>query len=488
MNVRFLKANEYQRTKPLAAACFGSTPDLDGYYAHGIANTRIAAAEENGEILSMVHLRRFLLQYEAETVPAWYLQYVCTAESRRREGCMAAVLQFVLDTLRREGERLVFLVPVDPAVYVRFGFVHTWAFRPEEGELLSADDGLTDCCACMLDGSGFVPPRALSPADGLSGFQYRDFNDTAAAELFDFFHIRPNRSYDSVPLDCFLWKDAVRSEYTVLDGRCLLLMGQSDEGPTGMLPFCPEAELPYYFRLQERYFNEVLHLPLRAYLQDAEGIAALQTAGMLEHYEVTEDPEIYDYLYDGEALRTLAGRSLAGKRNRIHKFERDCGGDWEYRTLGYADRDEILAFLGRWGSGKDTVEGAGVSLGNRFDVSETLEIELCGASRLLQNPALMQKVRAGGIYVDGTLCAFSLGAWNPRERMAVIEIEKAVPDLDGLYQLINREFLRHAFPEAELVNREDDLGIPGLRKAKLSYHPIAFEKRYSLRQTDFSET
>ena len=134
----------------------------------------------------------------------------------------------------------------------------------------------------------------------------------------------------------------------------------------------------------------------------------------------------------------------------------------------------------------DVVEvGTGVSLSESFDVAETLEIEVSGAIRLLRSPALMAKVRCGGIYVDGTLCAFTLGAWNSREHMAVIEIEKAMPGMDGLYQLINREFLLHAFPEAELVNREDDVGIPGLRQAKLSYNPIAFEKRFHLAQRNF---
>ena len=485
MNIRFLKPSEYQSTKALAAECFGDTPDLDTYYAADVSDCRIAVLEEDGCILSMVQLRRFFAVYENETVPAWYLLYVCTAEQHRHKGYMDAVMHFVLDTINREGERFAFLVPVDPAIYAHLGFVHFWEFRPEEREMLYADGGLTDCFACMLDSSAFAAPAALRPAEGLSDIRYRRFDADAAAEHFDFFHVRPNRSYDSVPLDDFLWNEVIESEYAVVDGRCFLIKGLCDGAFTGALPFCPEAELPYYFRLQERYFNEVLRRPFRAFLQDAEGIAVLRDAGMLDNYEVTEDPEIYDYIYDGEALRTLSGRSYAGKRNRIHKFEREYGSGWEYRDLGYGDRQEIIAFLKRWGACKGAEEGAGVSLSENFDVAETLEIEMSGAIRLLCSPELMAKVRCGGIYVDGELCAFTLGAWNPRERMAVIEIEKAMPEMDGLYQLINREFLLHAFPDAKLVNREDDVGIPGLRQAKLSYNPIAFEKRYTILQKSF---
>ena len=66
--------------------------------------------------------------------------------------------------------------------------------------------------------------------------------------------------------------------------------------------------------------------------------------------------------------------------------------------------------------------------------------------------------------------------------MAIIHIEKANPEMRGLYQLINQRFLMEAFPEAEIVNREDDLGIPGLRKAKESYDPIGYARKFRVSQ------
>ena len=72
-----------------------------------------------------------------------------------------------------------------------------------------------------------------------------------------------------------------------------------------------------------------------------------------------------------------------------------------------------------------------------------------------------------------------------RSPSAVIHIEKANPEMRGLYQYINREFLVHAFPDVALVNREDDMGLEGLRKAKMSYNPIAFARKYSVTQIDF---
>ena len=63
-----------------------------------------------------------------------------------------------------------------------------------------------------------------------------------------------------------------------------------------------------------------------------------------------------------------------------------------------------------------------------------------------------------------------------------IHIEKANPDIRGLYPLINQQFLLHEFLEAEVVNREDDMGLEGLRKAKLSYEPIGFANKYRVEQ------
>ena len=66
--------------------------------------------------------------------------------------------------------------------------------------------------------------------------------------------------------------------------------------------------------------------------------------------------------------------------------------------------------------------------------------------------------------------------------MAIIHIEKANPEIRGLYQFINQQFLIHEFHEAEIVNREDDMGLPALRQDKLSYEPMEFARKFRIRQ------
>ena len=131
--------------------------------------------------------------------------------------------------------------------------------------------------------------------------------------------------------------------------------------------------------------------------------------------------------------------------------------------------------MDRWYQSRVKEEGNG---------EDTLEYEIKGIHEVLQNCMSIDHY-IGGIFIDGRLEAFSIGAYNPREEMASISIEKGNPEIPGIYQVINQEFLLHEFPKAKLVNREDDMGLAGLRKAKESYNPIDFARKYMVVQKDF---
>lgn len=111
----------------------------------------------------------------------------------------------------------------------------------------------------------------------------------------------------------------------------------------------------------------------------------------------------------------------------------------------------------------------------------SLDYEVAGIHDILKNCSAFN-VPMAGVYIDGELKAFTVGSLNERENMAVIHIEKADPEINGLYQFINQQFLVHEFPDVALVNREDDVGMPGLRKAKMSYYPVDFARKYSVKK------
>jgi len=111
-----------------------------------------------------------------------------------------------------------------------------------------------------------------------------------------------------------------------------------------------------------------------------------------------------------------------------------------------------------------------------------MDDEYVGIKKIFDDfDVLNDRVKVFGIFVDGKLEAFSLGEYL-NSNMALIHVEKANPDIRGLYPFINQQFLVSEFSDVEFVNREEDMGIEGLRKAKLSYHPIRFVEKYSVKE------
>lgn len=288
-------------------------------------------------------------------------------------------------------------------------------------------------------------------------------------ELNPFFCKRPNKTCDSVFLDSFIWREYYNVRYAVSDNKAILWLMDLDGKTGSAMPICSEEDLEYYFWKLVEYFNTELKAPLYINLADEEAVEQLGLKNMPDKFKITEQVDLKDYLYDGNAMRTLSGKKLHKKKNHLNAFKREYEGRYEYRRLCCSDRGDVWKFLERWREEKGE------------EVEEHLDYEVRGIHEILKNCSLLN-VRMSGVYIDGHLEAFTIGSYNPLEQMAVIHIEKANPEIRGLYQFINQQFLIEEFPEAVLINREDDLGLEGLRKAKLSYNPIDYARKYQVEQ------
>ncbi|HIX51208.1 MAG TPA: DUF2156 domain-containing protein [Candidatus Lachnoclostridium stercoripullorum] len=300
--------------------------------------------------------------------------------------------------------------------------------------------------------------------------EFKPIEATDLIKITPFVGLRPNKACDSVALDSFLWREYYHVQFAISGGKAVQWLMELDGEPYSAMPLCRQEDLESSFCEIVDYFNQVLKKPLRIYLADEEAVQYLNLDPA--RFEVKEQEDLKDYLYDGEALRTLAGKKLHKKKNNYNAFVKAYEGRIEYRKLCCSDREDVWKFLDFWRQQKGD------------DVEEHLDYEVRGIHDILKNCSEMA-VEMGGVYVDGRMEAFTIGSFNPLENMAVIHIEKANPEMRGLYQYINREFLVHAFPDVALVNREDDMGLEGLRKAKMSYNPIAFARKYSVTQIDF---
>lgn len=191
-----------------------------------------------------------------------------------------------------------------------------------------------------------------------------------------------------------------------------------------------------------------------------DAFSAQYLAGM--GLEVTEDRDSFDYLYLREDLATLPGNRFHKKKNRINYFTSRHGYEVDIYAQHY--RAGCLELLDTWYRMAESQEKTSLDL----ELEATAE-GLCMAGCLGLEGVVVK--------VDGAVRAFALGERLNRDT-AVCHFEKGDPFMEGLSQLVNREFSRMLFTDCRYVNREQDLGEPGLRNAKLSYHPVELVKKF----------
>lgn len=191
-------------------------------------------------------------------------------------------------------------------------------------------------------------------------------------------------------------------------------------------------------------------------------VAALRPVAEARGWFLLPDRDNWDYLFDTREMATLAGKRFHKKRNLVHQFYHQYHA-LHMEPLTAANLDDARAVLDVWTRNHpDTndVEAA----------SEALErIEELGLDGAV-------------FYVDDEPAAYTLGEPSPRPGDYVIHFEKADARFKGIYQAVFQRFAQSLVGRFERINREQDLGDPGLRQAKETYRPVGFVKKYRLLQ------
>lgn len=180
-------------------------------------------------------------------------------------------------------------------------------------------------------------------------------------------------------------------------------------------------------------------------------------------YVLEEDRDNFDYVYTMESLRDLSGKKLHAKRNHINQFTARYGACYEYVRLNSDMLGECMALYNEWLQGKPPEDPDAVN-------------EYIAIRELITHMEALGVVGAG-VRIEGKLRAYTLGECIDEE-MAVVHIEKADTDIPGLFTLINNLFVKNELSHVRLINREEDMGLEGLRRAKLSYYPADFIEKY----------
>lgn len=182
-----------------------------------------------------------------------------------------------------------------------------------------------------------------------------------------------------------------------------------------------------------------------------------------KQFEITEERDYFDYLYTSESLATLVGRKLASKRNHISYFEKTF--DWKYETITKDNIHKCELLNEHW------------ERLNREKNPEEIGDEHLAIKKALAN--FFDLGFEGGILtIENEIVAFTFGE-RLNNNTFCTHVEKAYGNIRGAYQMINREFARQLRDRYEYINREDDTGSEGLRRAKLSYHPHRLVIKYS---------
>lgn len=169
-----------------------------------------------------------------------------------------------------------------------------------------------------------------------------------------------------------------------------------------------------------------------------------------------------DYIYNAQDLITLEGKKFSKKRNHISKFMR-LYGEYEYASVNESNLHECKRILDEWAEKNET------------NIDEEIS-ERVACQELCHNWGTFP-LKGALLKVNGRYEAFTIGELLNSE-VAVIHIEKGNTDIHGIYTLINRDFCANEWKDVKYVNRQEDLGIKGLRKSKLSYNPAFMVNKF----------
>ncbi|MGI6579644.1 MAG: DUF2156 domain-containing protein [Saccharofermentanales bacterium] len=288
------------------------------------------------------------------------------------------------------------------------------------------------------------------------------------AELYtNYFKQSKTRLADACPNSRFAWNVGYEYRYIILeDCFCLISDGGIFTEPHFSLPLgkLTSEKLQAILEQIELIFEQENWRLVGMFIDEKYTDLFSELAAY--NIEISYEEDFADYVYRTSDLANLKGKKYRAKRNHVNRFIRDYA-EFEYKTLAKSDQEKAVELVRTWCQDKEV------------DCSDPLASD-CGPINNLFDYWDDLDVRGGAVYYNSDLIAFSMGSLIRDDQEAVIHFEKAHPDYEGLYSVINQLTVINEFSETELINREEDMGEEGIRIAKESYLPIEKLKKYRI--------
>ena len=258
------------------------------------------------------------------------------------------------------------------------------------------------------------------------------------------------------PANLVIWKDFDHPrKFTIHQNLCILIS--------------PPNEGPYFLEpIGNHKITETVDICLKQAGRISRASEDFIKKLPKERYVIEELREQFDYIYARETLAGLKGKKFDGKRNHIQKFRRHFP-DYQFRPLSPADEKDALGLFDKWFDYKK-------------ETTYFSKLSHPSQKRLIQNAFLYfekLELSGGAIYNQGGMLGFILGSQISPE-MATVHFMFGNPIYPGIAQILLWEACNKTFSSYKFINLEQDLGIAGLRQAKLSYYPLRLEKKFEL--------
>lgn len=270
-----------------------------------------------------------------------------------------------------------------------------------------------------------------------------------------YFNHHTSRSCERTFVNVYLWAKHYSVGFAVVEDA-LVFKSEHEGGLSYAYPAGEPANVKKALEVLMQY-SEERGFPFSLYSVTPDNFAQLEE-WYPGRFQIEYSEADADYVYESEKLATLSGKKLHGKRNHINKFKTLHENRWSYESLTKDNLEECFQMALKWRND------------NGCEDDPEKNTEMCvtlNSLRLFEELEL----KGGLLRVDGDIVAFTIGEPVCSDTF-VVHIEKAFPDVQGAYPMINQQFVEHECMNYKYVNREEDTGSEGLRKAKLSYRPV----------------
>lgn len=273
-----------------------------------------------------------------------------------------------------------------------------------------------------------------------------------------------SRSADFNFSNFYLWKDTYKAMVAQYQGRLIAKVFNRHEKPVYFFP-AGSGDLSAAIEAMARDAAR-FEVPLMIWGVTPKRIKLLEER-FPGKFQFTPNDYAFDYVYSVQKLSDLSGKRLHAKRNHINKFEVE-NRDWMFEPISKQNLCECENMNKRWADENFKLNG------------RTNPEEQCALKRAFDHFEYL-KLEGGLLRAEGEVVAFTIGEKQNSDTYTV-HFEKAFSEIRGAYPMINREFakyVREKHPEIVYINREDDMGMENLRKAKRSYYPDFMVEKYT---------